>query len=272
MWGFIMQNIDNKLTPTQTNQSSDKLLKMMEILSEQTEPLRLQDVASLCDMNASTALRFLAALQRRNYVSQDQETKRYYLTFKICDLAQNITSSLDIRNLALPYMRSISGVFAESCHLTMESDMTVMYIDMVRPTDKIIMGTERIGRIAPMHCTGAGKLFLSQYSSMEFERFLAVKKLPRFTEHTIVDAQSLKAELEKIRELGYAFDNEECEQGARCVAVPVRNYNGIIKYSVSVSGPTSRMTDNHIFTNLPFLLETANQISSRMGWNGDETE
>ncbi|MDL2264228.1 IclR family transcriptional regulator [Synergistaceae bacterium OttesenSCG-928-I11] len=261
-----MHNPEGGLTPAQSNRSSDKLLKLLEALTEQSEPLRLQDIAQLCDMNASTALRFLTALQQRDYVAQDIDTGRYYITFKICALAQNVSTFSDIRNIALPFMRSAAKIFSESCNLAIENDMTVMYIDVVHGPQKMLISTQRIGNVAPMHSTGVGKLFLTEYGQAELDRLVAVKKLERLTENTFSDEVSLKEELERIRTCGYAFDNQECEVGVRCIAAPIRDYTGRIKAGISISGPAVRMTDDHIFEHLPYLLETAEQISVRMGW------
>lgn len=64
-----MADIRGKNLPTQMNQSSDKLLNMLELLTEQPEPLRLRDISVFCGMNSSTALRFLTVLQRRGYIA-----------------------------------------------------------------------------------------------------------------------------------------------------------------------------------------------------------
>lgn len=262
-----MRKPPSKTSAAQANQSSEKLLTMIEVMSEQPEPLRLQDISRLCNINSSTALRFLATLQRRNYAAQTIDTGRYYLTFKICSIAQNVNLFFDMRSVALPYLRNAAHIFSESCNLAVDNDMTVMYIEVVPGPNKTLMSTQRIGNVAPLHCTGVGKLFLTEYSAAELERMIAIKKLEKYTENTITDPRKLKEELERIREVGYAFDNQECEAGARCIAAPVRDYTGKIKAGISVSGPAVRMTDEHVFANLPFLLETAEQISLRMGLN-----
>ena len=257
---------EQKKPLTPPNQSSDKLLSMLEMLTEQTEPLRLQDIARLCGMNASTALRFLTALQKRNYVARDIDTGRYYVTFKLCALAHNVSTYNSIRSIALPFMRSVAATFKESCNLAIENDMTIMYVEVINGPSSTLLSTQRIGNVAPMHCTGVGKLFLTGYTSAELERFLAVKKLPVFTEHTLATPQALLDELKHIRSLGYAFDNEECEVGVRCIAAPIRDFTGKIHAGISVSGPAVRMTDEYIYTHLNFLLETAKQLSMCMGW------
>lgn len=261
-----MPDPKNKSLPTQTNQSSDKLLNMLELMTEHSEPLRLQDVALLCGMNPSTALRFLTALQRRDYVAQDAETGRYYLTFKICSLAQNITASLDVRSVAMPFLRNVAHIFSESCNLAVEREMMVTYIDVVNGPNKTLMTAQRIGNIAPLHCTGVGKLFLTQYTQAELEHLIKVKKLTCFTEHTITDLVALEEELESVRKAGYAFDNQECEAGARCIAAPIRDDTGKIIAGISVSGPAVRMIDENINVHLSLLLATVEQISARMGW------
>jgi DNA-binding IclR family transcriptional regulator len=260
-----LEDLQNSM-PTHVNQSSDKLLLLLETMATQSEPLRLQDIARLCEMNASTALRFLKALQKRQYVDQDAETGRYYLTFKLCVLAQNVSAFFDMRSLVRPFLRSVSQIFSESCNLAVERDMTVIYIEVEKGPNKMLMSMQRIGNVAPLHCTGVGKLFLTDYSPVALEQLVAIKGLTQYTKHTITDPNALKAELDNIKKVGYAFDNEECEDGARCIAVPLRDYTGKIKAGLSVSGPVVRMTDKHIFFHLPHLLDTAELISFRMGW------
>ena len=255
-----------KTSATQTNQSSDKLLALIELLAQLPEPARLQDIARISGMNASTVLRFLSALQHRDYVAQDIDTGRYYLTFKLCGLAQTLTSHFSIREIAKPFIHNVSNTFSESCNLAIESDMLVLYVDVANCSSRTLMITQRIGNLAPLHCTGVGKLFLSQYTADEVEAIINTKPMQRFTENTITDIPTLLKELDQARILGYAFDNEECEVGARCIAAPIRNYTGKIVAGISVSGPAVRMTDKHIFSHLPYLQETAQQISVRLGW------
>ena len=87
------------------------------------------------------------------------------------------------------------------------------------------------------------------------------------TMHTITDPAALFAELDKVRAQGYAFDNEEYEPGARCIAAPIYDYTGRVVAGLSVSGPVTRMTDEHIYEKLPFLLDAAAQVSQRMGYD-----
>ncbi len=255
--------------PTRTNLSSDKLLALIELMARLEEPARLQDLAQRIQMPSSTVLRFLSALQSRDYVAQDIDTGRYFLTFKICGLSDSVRSNQSLRNIGLPFLRSVSNVFDEAVNLSIEYDMAVMYIEAVPGPSKTLMSLQRIGNIAPMHCTGVGKLLLMGYSGAQLDRLIAVKGLASFTENTITTRMALEHELEQVRRQGYAFDNEECEQGARCVAAPIRDYTKRVVAGISVSGPVTRMTDECIQKNLPALLDAARQVSSRLGWPGE---
>ena len=257
----------SKIIPTQTNQSSDKLLSLIELLSEQSEPIRLQDISRLSNMNASTALRFLSALSRRGYVAQEESTGRYYLTLKLCNLTQNISSQFDLRTIALPFLRSIADEFNESCHLAVESTLSVLYIETVSSSSRTLSSPQRVGKLAPLYCTGVGKLFLTEYSSDELERLISVMQFEKFTQSTITTVPALLAELESVKKLGYAYDNEECEEGLRCIAAPVRDYTGKIVAAISVSGPTTRMTDDYILEHLPFLINATKKLSTQIGWS-----
>ncbi|MDR1535434.1 MAG: IclR family transcriptional regulator [Planctomycetota bacterium] len=252
--------------PTQSNLSTEKLLSLLECMTNLEGPARLQDLARTLGMNASTLLRFLAPLQRRGYVFQEPESGRYSLTFRLCALADSLKSRLDLRNLAFPFLREAAKVFGESANLSVDRDMSVLYVEVVNFPGKTLMMMQRIGHVAPLHCTGVGKLFLSEYSPRQLARYLKAKGLTRFTDRTLTRREDLERALEEIRRQGYAFDNEECEEGARCVAAPLRDYTGRIAAGLSVSGPAARMTDRHIARNLPYLLDAARQLSLRLGW------
>ncbi|MEG1774375.1 MAG: IclR family transcriptional regulator, partial [Oscillospiraceae bacterium] len=250
---------------TRSNQSSEKMLTLLERLSEQDEPIRLQDISRLVQMNESTALRYIATLQKSGYVVQDEDTGRYSLTYKICAVAANVSSHKSIRNICTPYLRSIAHIFSESANVAEEHDMAVVYIEAVNGPRQLLMTTRRIGNVSPMHCTAVGKLLLLNYTPQQIDHLIATKGMPAMTQYTIVTRERLLAELEKVRQQGYAFDNEEYEQGARCVAAPIYDFTGQVIAGLSVSGPVTRMTDERLYEKLPFLIDAAQQISMRMG-------
>ncbi|MGI5898601.1 MAG: IclR family transcriptional regulator [Christensenellales bacterium] len=244
------------------NLSTIKVLNLIELLADVNKPMRLMDIAKGLKANPSTTLRFLSALVESGYAAQEPETSRYYLTFKICSIANKISSNVNLRDIAQPYLSKVSALMGESACLALENDMRVVYIDVIEGPDQMIRSMQRIGSIAPLHCTGIGKLFLLNYSDEKLDRYIAQKGLTRFTQNTIVSKEELVDELVSVRQRGHAFDNEECEIGARCIAFPVHGRDGKISAGISITGPVGRLTDELIEKNLAFLEESAKNISA----------
>lgn len=119
-------NDTTKATPS--NQSSEKLLTVMEALSYEDTPVRLQDLSKKLSMNASTVLRFLSTLQSKGYVQQESGNGRYFLTYKICSMANRVIAHTSIRNISAPYLKTISQIFGETANLSVEQNMLVVYI------------------------------------------------------------------------------------------------------------------------------------------------
>lgn len=259
--------MEEKGTPV--NQSAEKLLSIIEYLANQKTPQRLLDMSRELKINTSTLLRFLMTLQKHGYITQDEYSSRYSLTYKLCVLAGRISANMDIRELCIPTMHRISQAFGEAVSLAIEQDRKVVYIEIVDGPDLMLRTTQRIGNVAPMYCTGIGKLFLLNMTGEELTDYVSREKMTRFTDKTITDRDQLAKELEQVRRNGCAYDNEECEIGARCVACPILDGNGRVIAGISVTGPTTRMTDEHIRPKLPMFKEAILDISRKMGYQAE---
>ena len=124
-----------------------------------------------------------------------------------------------------------------------------------------------VGRRAPLHCTGLGKVLLAYLPEKERKRILFRKELPRLTENTITNKRELEKELNKVREQGFALDREENEKDVRCVAAPIRNYQGEVIAALSISSPIFRIEKNAQNNQKKALLEISKKISKRLGYN-----
>lgn len=251
-----------------SNQSATKTLTVIEYLAScDNEPQRLQDIANGLGMNTSTVFRFLQALSISGYVQQDPASSRYSLTTKICSVAHRVSSNIHLYDLALPIMKELAATFDESVCLAIEQSMKVVYIGVVQGPDQMLRTMQHIGNRAPMHCTGVGKLLLLNYTNEEIDTLVERKGLPSFTENTIVTRDALMAELNTVRRQDHAFDNEECEIGARCIAVPARDYTHKVVAALSVTGPIFRMTDERLLSKLDVIKEAGAKLSSLLGYD-----
>ena len=259
----MQENISNK------NQSVERTFQIIEIMAQGTPSMRLLDIAEKTQLPNSTVLRFLKTLMLYNYVRQDSETLRYSLSLKFCHIGYMISSQLSIRDIVRPYLIGLSKKCQESTCLAQEEDMTVMYIDAVDGPDNMLKTLQRIGKRAPLHCTGVGKLMLLNYDYAKLDLLIAKYGLISMTPNTITNKDDLLAELSKVSENDFALDDEECELGARCLAAPIRDYTGNVIAAISVSGPTNRMTMKKIDEFKTYISEISCNISKALGYKTD---
>jgi DNA-binding IclR family transcriptional regulator len=208
-------------------------------------------------------------LERNGYVRQEEETRRYLLTMKICTLSHRLISNNTIIFYAKPFLKRLSEIFREVTCLSIEQDMSVVYVATHDGPDNMLKTFHFIGKQAPMHCTGSGKLMLTNYNEEQLKTYMEKKGCLKPTENSITTIEELKKELKRIERQNYSLDNEECEIGLRCVAIPVRNYTGKIVAGLSVTGPTARMPFQKIKDNLPHLFNASKELSFLLGYTED---
>ena len=248
------------------NRSVEKALSIVEVMAQSSRPMRLQEIASKVGIPASTAMRFLTTLAHRNYVSQDPESLRYALTLKLCNIANQISFRSSMRDLVRPQLIELSDLCQESSCLAVEDESQVVYIDVVEAPDMMLRTLQRIGKRAPLHSTGVGKCLLVNYTERQLQWLAEEHGFERLTENTITGIEELRREVNLVRERGYAVDNEECEPGVRCLAVPLRDYTGQVVASISISAPTSRLTMEKVEELEPKIKTVAAYMSHELGY------
>ena len=246
---------------SKANQSVEKTLQIIEVLANEREPLRLAELSKRVEMPASTVLRMVNTLVEHGYAYQDAQSLRYGLTLRFAQIGHMISAQLKIRDVVHPYLVELSRMTGESTCLAVEEDMEVIYIDVVDGADGMLKIMQRIGKRAPLHSTGVGKLMLTGYSPEKLDRLAQEKGLSALTPRTLTSIQELAREIGLIRKQGYAVDDEECELGARCVAAPIFDYENRIVAAISVSGPVSRITRKRALELAPVVTEIADKIS-----------
>jgi DNA-binding IclR family transcriptional regulator len=143
----------------------------------------------------------------------------------------------------------------------------VLYLDKIESTRSIRMAC-RTGRRNPAHCTAVGKAILAYLPEREVDEVLKQHGLPRFTPRTITSPAAFKAELRAIRERGYSVDDEEVEEGVRCVGAAVLGRHGRPLAAVSVSSPAFRVTMEKVPIVAAALCRAARAISKESGYHG----
>ena len=247
-----------------------KALEILDVMADYEEgSARLQDLAKDLDMSPSTVLRFLNTFIEYGYINQDPVTLRYYLTLKLADLGDRNRRHYPFQQALRKYVKEIAVTFNESASLSIESNMQMVYIGTEDGPSHMLQTLSRIGRIAPMHATGVGKLHLAQYTETQLSQYIEKMGLKRLTDNTFISKETLAEELNAIRGQGYAIDNEECEMGIKCIAVPVRDYTCKVVAALSLSAPISRLNAHKTMEIILFLKQLSLRASAELGYKGD---
>jgi DNA-binding IclR family transcriptional regulator len=226
-----------------TAQTVAKAMGLLELLSRNSN-LTAPRIISETGMHKSTAYRLLGTLTQLGYIRKDGHTGLYSLSPKILSLASAVTETRDITEIARPWLEEIHHKTGEAVHMAVLDKDELVYLDKIESTRSLrVVMSSRPGSHAPLYCTGIGKILLSGMSDHRFREYLKTLKFSEYTENTITDAAALLAEIDKIREQGYAEDNEEHEEGVYCIAAPVKGPDGSITAAFSVSIPSVRKAE-----------------------------
>jgi IclR family KDG regulon transcriptional repressor len=243
----------------------DKSLQVIEILSKNPQGLRLLELSNIIGFPKSTVHHILSTLLPYEYVSQDQETKKYSLGFKFLSIGRVILDNIDVRNTAHRHLLELHAQCKETVHLAILRDGKVIYIDKIDTQGMVSLATY-IGYRTDPHAAAGGKILLSELSRKEIMDIYRERPLKTYGKNTITSMPRLFDELEKIKKQGYAIDDEEYYEGIRCVAAPIRAGWKIVA-AVSITGAIFTMTMDRIKNELKaMVMKTTERISNELQW------
>lgn len=246
-------------------QSVDRSLSILELISDFDDGLRIIEISDNLGLHKSTVHRLLATLIHKGYVTQDKRTSKYRLTTKLFELGNKVIANIDILKASKIYTEDLMRKFNEVVHLVIRDDNEIIYIDKVEANNTIQMASN-IGRRSPLYSTSVGKAILAYMDVDEVKIIWGNSNIKKYTDKTIIDYDILSLELDKIRFQGYAVDDEENEQGVRCVGAPVFNFHGEVEGAISISGPSIRVTKEKIELIADEVKKCAYQISKELGY------
>lgn len=223
-----------------------KAAKIMDFLADNPNKT-LQDISLATDMTNSTTLKILDTLLLIGYVSRDR-TKNYRLGSKLIRYANQYINQTDLVEMSLPYLEKLQKSIDETIHLGVFVDNEILYVNKLEPKHQTIRMSSKVGITRPLYSSAMGKAVLAELNDEDYKSYLESTLLVPHTENTITNSLKLLSELQKIRETGIAFDDEEMEKDIFCIGASLKKGDVIIG-AFSVSIPKYRLTEefkNHI--------------------------
>lgn len=244
-------------------QVSERIFRTIECLGEHGS-MGLLDLSKELSLNKTTIHRILNSLICMDYVKQDPETLKYSLTFKICNISNQILSKNSMTDIARPHLKTLAEQTGEIVHLVQLNGTDAVYIDKVDATKNAVRLVSMVGKTIPLYCSGVGKALMADMSDEKITSIWKNSKIKKLTDYTIVELSELLTRIRQIRQKGYSLDNEENELGVRCIAVSLKNYNGKSNYAISISAPKDRMSDERIRQLSDLILQTKENIQHEL--------
>ena len=226
-------------------QSVDRALTLIETLAEDDEGYRLTDLAVRTGLSTSTVHRLLTTLEKRRFVQFDRSEAKWHIGVRSFSVGSTFARRRNFVAHAMPYLRKLRDLTRETANLAVVDDETIIVLTRVESREIMRSLTKVGGRVA-MVASGVGKAVLATYSDEDVSAIIHRQGMPRLTEKSIVRPGELFKALQIIRQQCYAVDDEEARIGLRCVAAVVYNDCSEPLATISVSGMTSRFTDERL--------------------------
>jgi DNA-binding IclR family transcriptional regulator len=247
-------------------QSVSHSLDVLEEFKGDAIELGVTELSKKLKLHKNNIFRLLATLEARGYIEQNKSTENYRLGLKSLELGQTFIRQMGLLRQARPTLERLAERANETTYLAVMRNVDVIYIDVVEANQTVRVAS-RVGLRLPTHCTAVGKVLIASESEEEIKKRLP-EHFEKRTAKTITDPKALVEHLIKVGKQGYALDDEEFEDGVRCIAAPVRDYTGNVVAAVSISGPAMRMADKKIIDEMiQAVKEAGDEVSKRLGYN-----
>lgn len=262
----MVNNSSAQASPS-TPSTSEKTLIVLEAALEHS---RFTEVVAATGFPKATVHRLISTLVERRFVTIDANGQ-YLPGPSILALASKALERIDISSIAQPFVDQLVDTIHCTVHMGAISGDAVLYI-LRKDSDKPYKMPSRVGLTVPLHTTGIGKAVLATYDDETVERMLTRAGMARITDATITTVEDFKRELDDVRRRGTARDRGENVPGIACIAAPVHDHTGVVRYGLSISTLSIEHSDEQIEAMSDDLLATAAAISHALGYRGTGPE
>jgi IclR family transcriptional regulator, KDG regulon repressor len=242
----------------------DRSIAVLEIVAGADRDLAPVEIARRLRLHKSTIHRLLAVLERHRLINKGPEGT-YGLGTRLIELGDRAVARLNLSDRVKPYLRDLVDQTGESGHVTILSDTEMLSVAHAEGRFRL-QSLTRAGQRTLIHCTAAGKAVLAFLPEEVCDDLIARLALRRYTRRTIVKPAALKMELMRVRSTGYAIDDEEFEEGLRCVGAPIFDHGGRVVASITIAAPVFRLKKDLMPEAARAVMAAARGLSADFGY------
>jgi DNA-binding IclR family transcriptional regulator len=247
-----------------------RAMEILEYIAKSRRGASISEISRSLGLPKSSTYLVLKTLEQGAYLRRNPRSRRYSFGSSLVTLSRKVLDNLDLREVATPVLNRLMRQTGIIVHLAVLEGNEAVIIDRSEPLG-CSAGADWIGRRLDVNCTGVGKALVAFLPSDQFEEVITAKRFARHNENTIVTIRGLKRELAKIREQGYALDDEEDELGVRCIGVPVLDIHQRLIAAISLAGTTEQIPIDRVRALARVLKQAASEISRKLdplSWRG----
>ncbi|MBI3763359.1 MAG: IclR family transcriptional regulator [Chloroflexi bacterium] len=241
-----------------------RAVALLKTFSDARPELTLSELTRAVGLNKTTTHRLLAALEREGLVAHDTRNGAYRLGPEAIALGARALRATPLRDAAQPELEWLARGTGENADLEILDGGEVFVVEEI-PGRFVIGTTLAVGTRWPAHATSTGKAILAFLPEDEREAALP-RRLSRPTGKAIGDRETLRAELARVRERGYATGIEELEEDFVAVGAAVFDHEGRVVGAISIGGPSHRLPAKRIQEVAPLVKQAAERISHKLGF------
>lgn len=245
-----------------TIRAVERALSVLQCFTRDTPQLTMTQIAERVGINKSTVHRLLATLEHRRFVERDPTTGIYKLGIRALQMAYLTLETNDLRSLAAPFLRDLCKQHGETVNLAVLDESDVVFLDVNESPQRVKLAAS-IGQRLPAFSTASGKAILAYLPVEEVRRILALG-MPQHTQYTLTTQEALLKNLQLTKQRGYALSTQEYEEGINAISAPIVDSSGHPIGSISVAGPTYRLTQERMVEISPTVLSVAREISNEV--------
>lgn len=241
----------------------EKALKVLELLSTYSAPVRLAELSRELGMNKSTTYRMLEKMGQLGYIRQDELNGRYMLTTRMWEIGVRAFQRFDIRSWGRPYLQKIEREAHETAVLAILDNHDVVIVEKCN-SSQAVQTFSPLGSRTPLHCSSLGKAFLMVHAE-DFSSLLN-KPLQRFTDHTITTIRDLRKEIDHAKQEGVTTAFDEFSVGVSGVSAPILGVDAKALAVIGITLPSVRAEGTHLEHAKKVVREQAAEFSRSMGY------
>ncbi|WP_432789325.1 IclR family transcriptional regulator [Brevibacterium sp. K11IcPPYGO002] len=236
--------------------------RLLELIAE-VEKVGLTALSRTAELPKGSVQRYLLTLKEAGWITETPDPPvQWQLTSRGFSVCKNAGSPSDIRQIAMPHLNNLQLMTTETVHLAVPDSRDVVLIERL-DTSHPLRAFLPIGDRNPMHASATGLAIMSRYSDDRIEDYIS-QGLVQVTEKTITDPDVLRAKIDKVRELGYSTNDRGLSDGICSTGAAIVDAEGKPIASVSVSGPSSRLSPDRLNEYGPKAAAAARAISSEV--------